>query len=192
MICYSLADWEKCGLHSQVAGLSGHFSPSMGFPICSDSVSATHVAFTCLVVWMLLPPPQHPVCPGWGTALVTCVVGSWSNVILVGGSEVNGSFMKVFKNLFGEKKSQGHLQGKKGAFQSVLKVEDFALIDMSNIRHTCLLIAGHTQSIAAPCLPSCIPAFCHRLGDREGTTGQGSLWAHPSISLPVSHVLGLE
>lgn len=73
---------------------------------------------------MLLPPPQHPVCPGWGPALVTCVIGSRSNVILVGGSKVNGSFMKVFKNLFGEKKSQGHLQKKKkGTLQSILKLE---------------------------------------------------------------------
>ena len=30
------------------------------------------------------------------------------------------------------------------------------------------------------------PAF----GDREGTTGQGSLWAHLSIPLPVSHFFG--
>lgn len=52
---------------------------------------------------MLLSPPQDPVCPGGGAAFVTCVIGSGANVILVGGSKINATFMKVFKNLLGEK-----------------------------------------------------------------------------------------
>lgn len=51
---------------------------------------------------MPLPPPQDPVRPGRGAAFVTRVVGSRANIILVGGSKVNGAFVKVFKNLLGE------------------------------------------------------------------------------------------
>ena len=59
---------------------------------------------------MPLPPPQDPVRPGGGAAFVASIVGSGADVILVGGSEINGAFVKVLKDLVGEKDVVGPLQ----------------------------------------------------------------------------------
>ena len=67
-------------------------------PSASDGA---HVSPTCSVVRVPLSPPQDPVRPGGGAALVTGVVGSGAHVVLVGGSKVNGALMKVFKYLLG-------------------------------------------------------------------------------------------
>lgn len=57
---------------------------------------------TCFFKRQFLSPPKHSVSPSWGSALITCIISLWANIILICWSKINSPFMEVFKNLWKE------------------------------------------------------------------------------------------
>lgn len=57
---------------------------------------------TCFFKRQFLSPPKNSVSPGWGSALITCIVSLWANVVFICWSKIDSPFMEVFKNLWRE------------------------------------------------------------------------------------------
>lgn len=60
---------------------------------------------TCFFKGQFFSPPKDSVGPSWGSALITCIISLWANVVFICWSKINSPFVEVFKNLWKERPS---------------------------------------------------------------------------------------